>query len=659
MTRPAGDQRDRNDANASSTDETTDSPGGATSVATWSKPDTPGWLVLLERTGLVSPDVLQAALRDTDHDEQRAGEWLVAHGCVAERDLVLAQAESHGLAFVEPGDFRVNLENRSIVAEELARAQSVFPLFITDRIITLAVAWPLELNVLDQIRLHTGCEVDQCLSTPRELRQLIEWAYGGFHGQSETKSPDAFAWEDILKDVADAPAVKLVNVLLDQAAAARASDIHIDPEEQNLRVRFRIDGVLREVPAPPKTLLPGIVSRIKVMAHMDIAESRRPQDGHFKLAVGRDELDIRVSTLPSADGEAVVLRLLYGRGHFLSLDELGMDAGTQQTFDRLIHLPHGMLLVTGPTGSGKTTTLYSALARIDRVRQSIVTLEEPVEIRLPQIRQVSVNPKAGLTFLTGLRAILRQDPDVIMIGEIRDRETAETALQAALTGHLMLATLHTNSAAAAPARLLDMGVQDFLVSSALVGVLAQRLCRRLCQHCAREVSDVAAIGALLPPTAAETLDGGKLLEPVGCKRCGNTGYEGRVGVYELLVVNDEIRQAVLTRQDERTLIGLARDNGMRLLVEDGLTKICRGLTTVPELLRVAGRVDTVEHWAPPPAPAGGGAGETNAAREPGTGQREPVFDVPAYERLLNRWLRPRGHPSQPVGASCGDPASES
>jgi len=277
---------------------------------------------------------------------------------VARRELTLIQAESFGLPFVEPGDFRVNLQNRALLPEELARARNVFPLFAIDQIITLAVPWPLELPVLDQIRLHTGYEVEQCLVSPRELHHLIEWAYGSFQGQAVVQTADALAWEEILKGVADAPAVKLVNVLLDQATTCQASDVHLDAEEQALRVRFRIDGVLREVPAPPKDLLPAIVSRIKVLAHMDIAETRRPQDGHFKLAVARQELDIRVSTLPSTNGEAVVMRLLQGVGHMLSLEDLGLDPQTQATFDRLIHLPHGMLLVTGPTGSGKTTTLY-------------------------------------------------------------------------------------------------------------------------------------------------------------------------------------------------------------------------------------------------------------------------------------------------------------
>lgn len=626
----------------------------------WTNTGLPGWLSLLAHEGLAAQEVLRTAWRETGEDPRQTGQWLLDHGCISERDLVLAQAEGFGLPFIDPGEYRVNLENRALLPEETARAQNAFPIFASDRIITLATAWPLDLVVLDQIRLHTGCEVDQCLAGARDLRNLIEWAYGSFQKEDKTRPSDTFAWEDILKDVADAPAVKLVNVLLDKAAACGASDVHIDPEEQALRVRFRIDGVLREVPAPPRGLLSAIVSRIKIMAHMDIAESRKPQDGHFKLAVEREEMDLRVSTLPSAYGEAVVLRLLHSGGHLLSLEELGMDAVDQTAFDRLIHLPHGMLLVTGPTGSGKTTTLYSALTRVDRLRKSIITLEDPVEIRLPQIRQVGINPKAGLTFQTGLRSILRQDPDVILVGEIRDSETAEIALQAALTGHLLLSTLHTNSAAAVPARLMDMGVQDFLVSSALIGVLAQRLCRRICRHCAVPVEHPESVLAMLPPNTARALSAGlragggdgRLMQTIGCKRCGNSGFDGRLGIFELMEVTDDMRRAILTRADERTLVELARANRMRLLMEDGLYKVRDGLTTVQELLRVAGGVDVGPEAArelfADDALAARSAGKFQAAADGGGGDPGNGtvscrgFDVKEYERLLNRWLQDDG-----------------
>ncbi|MEW6253223.1 MAG: GspE/PulE family protein [Planctomycetota bacterium] len=608
-------------------------------AASASRAPLPDWLTALP--GLEEATRL-SAWREGGEDPLRAGTWLIEHGCVSSRDLALAQAQSLGLPFVETGEFRINLDNRALLPEPLVRSHSIFPLFVLERTITLAVAWPLELPVLDQIRLRTGCEVDQCLVAARELRHLIEWAYGDFEEQGRARSATDLAWDEILRDVADAPAVKLVNVLLEQAAASGASDIHIDAEEQVLRVRFRVDGVLREVPAPPKDLLPALVSRIKVLAHLDIAETRRPQDGHFKFALDRREIDVRVSTLPSVNGEAVVLRLLRGAGQLLSLEALGMDAATRTAFDRLIRLPHGMILVTGPTGSGKTTTLYSALSRIDRVRQNLITLEDPVEVRLPRMRQVAVQPKAGLTFASGLRAILRQDPDVIMVGEIRDQETAEIGLQAALTGHLLLSTLHTNSALAAPARLLDMGVPDFLVTSALVGVLAQRLCRRVCPHCARPAADPAALRALLPASAAARLTGLPLVEAVGCRRCANTGYEGRVGIFELLIVTDELRRAIVARADEPRLTALARGAGTRLLGEDGLAKVAEGLTTVAELLRVAAHLDFATGAdSPAPRPSSPAA----AARRDG---HDEDFDVNSYAALLERWLGVR-RPVPPAG----------
>jgi len=554
--------------------------------------DRPAWMTSLAERGTVSPELLDAALRESDGNLEQAAEWLINNGCVTERELALVLAEAAGLCYVDLSDFRLNLGNRDLLTEPLCRTHRIFPLFALERIVTLAVAQPLDLAVLDQIRLHSGCEIDMVLVPPREIQRLIEWAYRLGEQPEDTAETDrTVAWEEVIKDVSDAPAVRLVNVLLDQAVSMGASDIHVEPEEASLRIRFRVDGVLREVPAPPRSFLPALVSRVKVLARLDIAETRKPQDGHFKITVGRDEVEVRVSTLPTADGEAVVMRLLRAGSRLLSLEELGMAPECLRQFERLIHLPFGMLLVTGPTGSGKSTTLYSALTRLDRVRQSIITLEDPVEVRLPRVRQVPVNPKAGLTFQSGLRAILRQDPDCIMVGEIRDPETASIALQAALTGHLMLSTLHTNTAGAAPARLIDMGVPDFLTASALVGVLAQRLCRRLCTHCAEPLERVSDEMRLL---FGDALPQGNLKKAVGCKRCGNTGYAGRVGIFELLVITDDIRRAILARERERAYVRLARQNGMQLLIEDGLQKVADGLTTLEEVVRVAGQFDPAD-----------------------------------------------------------------
>ena len=593
--------------------------------------DMPTWVRALIDQGLADSTAVRTAMQEMDGDAERLVDQLVARGHVSARDVALTRAASDSMAFLELNDFRVNLENSELIPEEIARRHVVFPVFHLERTITLAVSRPLDLSVFDQIRLRSGCELEQCYAVPADIQRLIDWAYGDFAWGSAAASPD---WDDILKDVADSPAVKLVDVLLEQAAATRASDVHIDSEEDTLRIRFRIDGVLREAPAPPKAILPALVSRVKVLASMDIAETRRPQDGRFKLRSAGREYDVRVSTLPSTHGEAVVLRLLNSGSDLLSLEELGMGADCRKIFDRLIRLPHGMLLVTGPTGSGKTTTLYSAMTRLDRVRQSIITLENPVEIHLPRIRQVCVNPKAGLTFQSGLRAILRQDPDCILVGEVRDRETAEIAMQAALTGHLMLSTLHTNSASAASARLSDMGLPAFLIASSLVGVLAQRLCRRLCRRCAQPADPDRDLLDQLGRHAARC-ELSTPLRAVGCKHCGETGYEGRIGVFELLLVDEAMRQAILDGADPHTIEDIAHSRGMTLLVEDGLDKVSRGLTTLEELVRVVGSFHVDPHSK---GRAGDRGARASHAHEDSRGAARQSFDVESYDALLHRWL---------------------
>ncbi len=596
----------------------------------------PAWVRLLIDDGTVSRDLALRLADEAGSDEGGLATLLTERAGVAEREITLARAECWRLPYLDPSDYRVVPGNHERIPETLARTHEVYPLFVLGQTITLLATHPPELTLLDQIRLQSGCEIDVCIATPRDLRHLLDWGYGGFENAGRTESDSDQLWSQVLADASDAPAVKLVNILLDQAAMAGASDVHIESEQDTLRVRFRVDGVLREVPAPPKSMHSAIVSRVKILARMDIAETRKPQDGQFKFTVGGEEIDVRVSTLPTTFGEAVVLRMLRSGNRLLSLEELGMEARCLETFDRLIHQPHGMVLVTGPTGSGKSTTLYSALTRLDRVRQSIITLEDPVEVRMPRIRQVPVNPKAGLTFAAGLRSILRQDPDVVMVGEIRDRETADIALQAALTGHLLLSTLHTNSSAAAPARLLDMGVPDFLVASALLGVLAQRLCRRLCTNCAQPCDE--------PPDALRLLLGdqvpaGRYYRAVGCKRCGQSGYDGRVGIFELLVIDEDVRRAILERAGERRLCELARRHGMRLLLEDGIDKVRRGLTTAEELIRVAGTgVD--EHIE---LGLTGWADDEPAAPK---AEEAPTDDPETYERLLRQWL---GH-AQPATA---------
>jgi len=381
------------------------------------------------------------------------------------------------------------------------------------------------------------------------------------------------AIEDLLETADDAPIIRMLNALLTQAARDGASDIHIEPYERHSSVRFRVDGSLREVVQPNRALHAALISRLKIMADLGIAERRLPQDGRISLRIGTRAVDVRVSTLPCAHGERAVLRLLDKSEGRLSLEALGMQGEVLQQFERLVAQPHGIVLVTGPTGSGKTTTLYAALSRLDATRNNILTVEDPIEYELPGVGQTQVNPKIELDFAKALRAILRQDPDILMIGEIRDFETAQIAIQASLTGHLVLATLHTNDAASAVTRLTDMGVEPFLLSSSLLGVLAQRLVRKLCPHCRQ------------PGPSAHPEDSGEF-HPVGCAHCGHTGYSGRSGVFELLLTTDPIRAQIHGRAAEADIRRAALGGGMQLMREDGERLVRAGLTSREELLRV-------------------------------------------------------------------------
>jgi general secretion pathway protein E len=393
--------------------------------------------------------------------------------------------------------------------------------------------------------------------------------------------------EDVehLRDMAsEAPVIRLVNQILSRAVEQRASDIHVEPFENELRVRYRIDGVLHDVDPPSRALTAAIISRIKLMAKLNIAERRLPQDGRIKIRLVGREIDLRVSSLPTLYGESVVLRILDRSSIVVDLDRLGMPRDTLAQFTHMIEQPHGLLLVTGPTGSGKTTTLYGALDKINSPEMKIITIEDPVEYQLRGVNQIHVRSQIGLTFASGLRSIVRQDPDVIMVGEIRDPETAEIAIQAALTGHLVLATLHTNDAAGAVSRLLDMGVEDYLLASSLIGVLAQRLVRVLCVVCKKAVPAGPELAREHGIAGAESLQ--TVYEEVGCRECAGTGYRGRSGIYELLPVNEDIRKMILARKPADQIKHTAVEQGMRTLRDDGWRKVAEGVSTVGEVLRV-------------------------------------------------------------------------
>jgi general secretion pathway protein E len=449
-------------------------------------------------------------------------------------------------------------------------------------------------QALDDLSLIGGAPVELVRLPEAEVRHAIQRVYGGeagsaealiarFAGDGDVPGDRDIPLDDLVNLANEAPVVRLVNLLLLEALNARASDVHIEGYVGSLRVRYRVDGVLRDAPSPPAHLMPAVISRLKIMAELDIAERRLPQDGRIRLRLQDRPVDVRVSTLPTLHGESVVLRLLDGESGRAALDQLGMAGDTLGLFTRAIVRPHGIVLATGPTGSGKTTTLYAAVDRIRTGREKILTVEDPVEYQLAGVPQVPVNAQVGVTFATALRALLRQDPDVLLVGEIRDPETAEIATQAALTGHLVLSTLHTNDAPSALTRLLDLGVAPYLVASTVEAVLAQRLVRTVCSECARDI-DVAHAGSL--PDGVSTLPRTER-RGIGCDACLGSGYRGRTGIYEVLVLDEELRAEVMRQRGSGELRRLAIEHGMRTLFEDGLRQVRAGITTLEEVMRVA------------------------------------------------------------------------
>lgn len=545
----------------------------------------------LLRSGLVSAEQLDAAATRAKHENASLEETLVKMRLLLDSQVAVLRAMRLGVPYCNLSDFIPNLGHANLVPEELARRHTMYPLFVLDGIVTLVMADPSDLNGIDQVRRRSRLEVEPILGAASDILALIERAYGAhkYLEKSEQTASAAAAAEVLLDtDVSDEsqPVIRLVENLITEAAHQGASDIHIDPLDKQLRVRIRVDGVLREVAAPPLVMHRAIVSRIKVLARLDISQNRRPQDGAFSHRTGDREIVLRVSILPSIFGEAVVLRLLRNESEACSMTDLGMDDGVLTRFRAQVQKPHGMILVSGPTGSGKSTTLYAALREIATPQKNVIAIEDPVEYRSPGVRQVQVNPEAKLTFASGLRSILRQDPDVVMVGEIRDGETAQIAVQAALTGHLVLSTVHTNDSVSSVVRLRDMGVAAYLISSSLLAVMAQRLCRRICRECRTPDQPperlFRALG--LEPDAL----GGTPMRGRGCRRCIGTGYAGRVGVYELFEMNDTYAEMIVRGEPTEALRQAALAAGMRMLRDDGLDKVRAGLTTLEEVARVAG-----------------------------------------------------------------------
>jgi len=537
----------------------------------------------LVEQGHLSPEALARALEEQRRTGASLRDVLLRLDLAPESALLDYYEDTVGVPRMDLTTYILEPEIVRLVPERVARQFHVVPLFRIGNTITVAMADPLDVVARDEVKQTTGMEVDVVVSPEGQIREAIDRYHpaGGVDRLVRLGAPGASSAEAEQRLEEDGPIIRFVNAIAQQATREGASDVHFEPEESSFRVRFRVDGVLREASLQSRELYASVVSRIKVMAALDISERRLPQDGRFRLNVGGRDLDVRVSTFPTIHGENVVLRLLDRSAALIGMAELGLLPEPLELLARTIDRPNGMVLVTGPTGSGKTTTLYACLHRIQSVERNIVTLEDPVEIHLPSVRQTQVDPDVGLTFARGLRALLRQDPDVIMVGEIRDAETAEIAVRSALTGHLLLATLHTNDAAGAVPRLLDMDTEPFLLSSALAGVVAQRLVRRVCDRC-KTAADV-------PRSLREELglpENARFLRGKGCVACGHGGYKGRVGIFEVLEMTDAIRDRIHARASGEEIARAARAGGMITLKDDALRKAALGLTTLDEALRV-------------------------------------------------------------------------
>jgi general secretion pathway protein E len=537
--------------------------------------------ILIERE-LISPDDLERALEIQKERDEKIGKILVDLGFVALRDVTTALSDQLGVpmaALNQPPP--VTPETEGLSAKFL-RHFKILPIAVQDTTLTLAMADPLDFETISVVRNLTGMKVMAALATEPDILDAIEKFYGEQERQDSTvvDDVDGQMTEDLehLRDMAsEAPVIRLVNAMIAQAVEKRASDIHLEPFEKEFRIRYRVDGVLHSQEPPARELRAAVISRVKLMAKLNIAERRLPQDGRIKVKTLGREVDLRVSTLPTLYGESVVMRLLdRSQTDFYDLQSLGFDEHMLARMQHYTQLPHGIFMVTGPTGSGKSTTLYSALKRINGTQVKIITIEDPVEYQMDGVNQIHVNSQIGLTFAAGIRHIVRQDPDVIMIGEIRDRETADVAIRSALTGHFVYSTLHTNDAPSAITRLTDMGVENYLITSSLVAVLAQRLVRVICPHCRQPDGDrLSPMGEEVP-----TFRG------AGCDNCLGSGYHGRVGIFELMELNDDIRKLIMANEDASILTQAARENGMRNLREDGWMKIRQGMTTADEVLRV-------------------------------------------------------------------------
>jgi len=553
---------------------------------------------ILLRHKKISEKVLKEIKNNNLNSGNYMGKTLVDHGYIHTQTLLETLSTELGLPYIKKDQYPnsgLPVEGLSI-SEAFLREKIIFPLQLKENNLIVAVFDPFDLYTIEDLKVSLGKNIRVVLSSEQDILESIELHYGKGGSSAMDRMVGNINDDDLhgldsmdestehIRDMAsEAPVIKLVNHIISEAIESRASDIHFEPFADELLLRYRIDGILHEFDPPPKRLSSAITTRIKIMAKMDISERRLPQDGRIKLKILGKDIDMRVSTLPTLHGESVVMRILDRGNLLLDLSQMGFPKKVHEELEALILKPYGKLLVTGPTGSGKTTTLYAALSKINTPNKKIITVEDPVEYQMRGINQIHVKSQIGLNFASGLRSIVRQDPDVIMVGEIRDPETAEISIQAALTGHLVFSTVHTNDAAGAITRLLDMGIENFLISSALLGVLAQRLVRVICPDCKAEKPLAPALRIEMEHLGKKDI---KVYHGKGCKACSQTGFRGRCGIYELLVIDDKIRELILKKSTAQIIRDQARQKGMTTLREDGWDKVVKGITTVEEILRV-------------------------------------------------------------------------
>ncbi len=556
---------------------------------------------ILTRRGVVSPDQLSEGESYAKEQRVSVAEALTGLGYASDEDVMRAQAEQHGLDFINLDDTPIPPHIVELLPESVARENKILPLAEEDDVLRVLASDPLDLETFDKLRFILNRKIEIALAPKTRILEAINKYYGQIEGESadsmlqeftdtaidftETES-EADVGDDNIVDENSAPVVKLVQLMINEAVQLRASDIHVEPFEDRIRIRYRIDGILVERDSPPRRLLGALISRIKIIGGMDIAERRRCQDGRIKITVGDKQLDLRVSVIPTNHGQSIVMRILDKDNIKIGVRQLGFNESNYKTFNDLIRRPNGIILVTGPTGSGKTTTLYAAMNELNRPDRKIITAEDPVEYYLPGINQVEIRHNIGLDFARVIKAMLRQAPNIILVGEMRDLETASMGIQASLTGHLVFSTLHTNDAPSAMTRMIDIGVPGYLVASSVIAVLAQRLVRVVCKKCGEPhmPSDVELESAGITPAMAAKAT---FMKGRGCPQCNNSGFRGRIGVYELMMMTSGIRELVFRNASDQEIRTLALSEGMNTVYGDGINKVCRGITSISEVFRVA------------------------------------------------------------------------